>query len=107
MKKLLKQRRPDIRFLSASITQAGLDQARFHRPNLILMDINLPDINGIEGLRYLKFYEETNQIPVIAVSAIDNIEKERENFIKAGFNDFISKPIEINLLLNIIAKFSN
>jgi len=107
MEKMLKRRRPDIRFLSASMTQAGLEQARAHSPQLIFMDINLPDINGIEGLKYLKFFKETHQIPVIAVSAIDSIEKEKENFIKAGFNDFISKPIEINLLLNIIDKFSN
>ena len=65
----LEEMRPNIRLLGAMRGQLGLDMAREHRPDLILLDLQLPDAPGDEWLRQLKADEQLREIPVIMVTA--------------------------------------
>ena len=87
-------RRPDIRLISARDGNQGVDLARAVRPNVILMDINLPGINGIEALEILSTDIATAHIPVIAVSA-NAIPRDIEKGLQAGFFRYLTKPLKV------------
>ncbi len=90
-----------IKLLSAPNAQTGIEIARENTPNLILMDINLPGMNGLEAYKHLQSYEETQHIPVIAVSA-NAMDSDIKRALKIGFHSYIVKPIRINSFLNQI-----
>ena len=85
---------PQMELISASFAGIGIDLARAHRPNLILLDINLPDMDGYEAFKRLRSYPETESIPVIALSA-NAMEKDIKKALNIGFTDYITKPIDI------------
>ena len=92
---------PQIRMLSARNGSIGVALARAHLPTVILMDINLPGINGFEALKILHKDPITAHIPVIALSANAmplDIEKGRA----AGFFDYLTKPVKVNELLSAL-----
>jgi two-component system cell cycle response regulator DivK len=76
----------------------GLSMARTHAPDLILMDLGLPEIDGWECARRLKSDEATRRIPIIALSAHAMV-GDREKALDAGCDDFDTKPIDFNGLL--------
>jgi len=82
----------------------GVEMARKHHPNLILMDIALPGMNGIEALHKLRQDVETQNIPVIAVSA-SAMKGDREDFLSQGFDGYISKPIDSKTFEETIKKW--
>jgi signal transduction histidine kinase/CheY-like chemotaxis protein len=84
----------------------GLEMAQLHRPHLILMDIALPGMNGIEALNEIRKSETLRNIPVIAVSA-SAMKGDREDFMAYGFDDYISKPIDNLLFEKTIMGFLN
>jgi PAS domain S-box-containing protein len=86
--------RPDIKLLSAPRAQLGIDIARAHRPDLILMDINMPEMDGITAMKKLKNYRETCDIPIIAVSA-NAMESDIKKGMETGFISYIAKPFDI------------
>jgi signal transduction histidine kinase/CheY-like chemotaxis protein len=89
--------RSDLRLLSAADGNLGVELARQHQPEVILMDINLPGISGNEALRLLRNDDRTRHIPVIALTANAmprDIAKSRE----AGFFQHLTKPIDIDEL---------
>ncbi len=88
-------RRPDMRLLSARDGNRGVELARAHHPDVILMDINLPGISGIEGLRILREDEATARIPVVALSA-NAMPRDIEKGLMAGFFRYLTKPIKIH-----------
>jgi PAS domain S-box-containing protein len=88
-------RRPDIRLLSARDGKHGIALARNHRPDMILMDINLPGISGIEALRILREDPETSHIPVVALSA-NAMPRDIEKGLAAGFYRYLTKPIRVD-----------
>jgi CheY-like chemotaxis protein len=88
-------RHPDIRLLTAVTGNSGIEMARISRPEVILMDINLPDINGFEALTRLHSDPATTHIPVIAISA-NAMPLDIERGMKAGFFRYITKPIKVN-----------
>ena len=88
-------RRPDIRFLSAIDGQMGIAVARASRPDVILMDINLPGINGVQALKVLRVDPATSHIPVVALSA-NAMPGDIASGLKAGFFHYLIKPIRIN-----------
>jgi PAS domain S-box-containing protein len=88
-------RRPDIRLLTAVDGGSGVAIARASRPDVILMDINLPGINGFEALTLLRSDPATARIPVIAVSA-NAMPLAVERGAAAGFFRYITKPIKVN-----------
>ncbi len=91
----------DLKLFSYSQVKEGLQLARTHKPDLILMDIHLKDMNGFEALSYLKSFEETFSIPVIAVTA-NAMEDEIEKGLSLGFAAYITKPFHINEFLETI-----
>jgi CheY-like chemotaxis protein len=96
--KLIEQlilRRPDIRLLSAREAIQGIQLARVHQPDVILMDINLPGISGIEALEILHQDPATKHIPVIALSA-NAMPRDIEKGLQAGFFRYLTKPIKVN-----------
>jgi signal transduction histidine kinase/ActR/RegA family two-component response regulator len=88
-------RRPDIRLLTALDGRTGIEIARARRPDLILMDINLPGISGIRALKILAADPTTAHIPVIALSA-NAIPHDIEKGLAAGFFRYLTKPIKVN-----------
>jgi PAS domain S-box-containing protein len=88
-------RRPDIRLLSARDGNRGVEIARACRPDVILMDINLPGISGIKALRILAEDPTTAHIPVVALSA-NAIPRDIEKGLQAGFFRYLTKPIKVN-----------
>ena len=92
---------PHISMFSARDGIHGVELARAHRPDVILMDINLPGISGIEAMNILRKDKATMHIPIIALSAnamLQDIEKGQE----AGFFSYLTKPIKINEFMNTL-----
>jgi PAS domain S-box-containing protein len=87
-------RRPDIRLLSARDGNRGIEIARASHPDVILMDINLPGISGIDALKILAKDPITQHIPVIALSA-NAIPRDIEKGLEAGFFRYLTKPIKV------------
>jgi CheY-like chemotaxis protein len=88
-------RRPDMRLLSARDGNLGIQLARANHPEVILMDINLPGISGIEALKILRADQATARIPVVALSA-NAMPGDIEKGLQAGFFRYLTKPIKIN-----------
>ncbi len=101
-------RRSDISLLSASDGSRGIEIARASRPDIILMDINLPGISGIQALKILADDPLTAHIPVIALSA-NAIPRDIEKGLEAGFFRYLTKPIKVSEFmdtLNVALKFA-
>ncbi|WP_395010122.1 ATP-binding protein [Undibacterium sp.] len=94
-------RRADLRMLSAADGELGIEFARAHQPDLILMDINLPGMNGIEAMKILHADPLTAHIPVIAVSA-NALPRDIEMCLGVGFVDYLTKPIKLDELMRSI-----
>lgn len=94
-------RRPDIRLLSSVDGNRGLALAQEHRPDLILLDLNLPGLSGEEVLEQLRADPDLETIPVVIVSA-DAMPGQRERLLQAGARDYLTKPIEVNRFLEVV-----
>ena len=90
--------------LEASDGPSGLDMARQHRPDLVLMDIQLPQMDGYEVTRRLKAGDDTKHIPIIVVTSFA-MRGEEEKARQAGCDAYISKPIDIRRLVETVQKF--
>jgi CheY-like chemotaxis protein len=88
-------RRPEMRLLTAINGELGIECARTNLPELILMDINLPGISGIEALKILRDDPLTAHIPVLAISA-NAMPGDIEKGLHAGFLRYLTKPINVN-----------
>jgi len=88
-------------------TRNGLDAlglAREHRPDLVLMDIQLPEVSGLEVTRWLKEDDDLSNIPVVAVTAFA-MKGDEERIRSGGCAAYISKPISVMSFLDTVAKF--
>ena len=94
-------RHSDIRLLTAVNGKSGIEIARASLPDVILMDINLPGINGFEALKILRSDTATAHIPVIAISA-NAMPIDIERGLKAGFFRYLTKPIKINEFMDAL-----
>jgi CheY-like chemotaxis protein len=94
-------RRPDLRLLSAADGILGVEFARTYLPEVILMDINLPGISGLEAMKILRADPTTAHIPIIALSA-NAVPRDIEKALEAGFLDYLTKPIKVNLFMNAL-----
>jgi len=102
--KLIEQliaRRPDLRLLTAQNGRDGITLARGYLPDVILMDINLPGINGIETMKLLRLDPATAHIPIVALSA-NAIPRDIEMGLEAGFFRYLTKPIKVNEFLETL-----
>ena len=88
-------RRPDIRLLSARNGTVGIELARASRPDVILMDINLPGMSGIKAMQILRADTATAHIPVVALSA-NAMPRDIERGLEAGFFRYLTKPIKVH-----------
>ena len=82
-----------LRTFEATTAEDGIAIARRERPDLVLMDIQLPGMDGIAALRKLRDDAETARIPVVALTA-SVMKSDRERFDAAGFDGFLQKPID-------------
>jgi CheY-like chemotaxis protein len=96
-------RHADMRMLSAVTGQLGVELASSARPQVIVMDINLPDISGIEALGILRKNPATAAIPVVALSA-NAMPRDVEKGLKAGFFRYLTKPIKIDEFMHALAE---
>jgi hypothetical protein len=87
-----------LRLISAELPEAGLQLARDEQPDLVLLDIQLPGMDGYEVLRRLRADAGTRGIPVIAVSA-NAMTADIERGLAAGFDDYLTKPIDQRVLM--------
>jgi len=88
----------DINLLTARNGSAGLERARLARPDLILLDVQMPDLDGFEVCRQLKADGQTREIPVIFMTALNRIEDKLAGFAVGGV-DYVPKPCEVEELL--------
>ena len=93
------------RTLEASTGGQALTLATEQGPALVLMDIRLPDMDGLEALRRLRLDERTASIPVLAVTA-QAMRGDGERFKDAGFDGYLSKPVDIDELLTAVEQHS-
>ncbi len=91
------------RTVEAETAEAGLELAARQAPALVLMDIHLPGMNGIEALKKLREAEATRDIPVLAFTA-SVMPQDRREIMEAGFNGFLSKPINLKEFIATVAK---
>jgi PAS domain S-box-containing protein len=94
-------RRPDIRLLTAVNGTLGVEIARATRPQVILMDINLPGISGIEAVKILREDPATTHIPVVALSA-NAMPRDIEKALEAGFFRYLTKPIKVKEFMDTL-----
>jgi two-component system cell cycle response regulator DivK len=90
------------------LTRNGLDAlelARLHKPNLILMDIQLPEVSGLEVTRWLKDDDQLRRIPVVAVTAFA-MKGDEERIRSGGCEAYLSKPISVALFLETVRRFA-
>jgi len=91
------------RTLEATTGGQAFELAAEHAPDLVLMDIQLPDIDGVEALSRLRANERTASIPVLAVTA-QAMQGDHERFLAEGFDDYISKPVNIVELVRTVKR---
>ena len=94
-------RRPDMRLLTAVNGTLGIEVARTTQPTVILMDINLPGISGVEALKVLRIDPATAHIPVVALSA-NAMPRDIEMGLDAGFFRYLTKPIKIKEFMDTL-----
>jgi len=100
VERLLLQR-PDIQLLTSVQGSPGIDIAQLRHPDLILLDVHLPDINGFDVLQRLRTDPVTAAIPIVVLSA-DATPGQVRKFRDAGANDYLTKPLDLKLLLGLI-----
>ncbi len=93
--------RRGFQVVSAATGRAGVEMGQHESPDLILMDMSLPDIDGWEATRLLKRSDETRSIPIIALTA-HAMAGDRERAMEAGCDDYDSKPVDLARLLGKI-----
>jgi CheY-like chemotaxis protein len=98
------ERRPHVKILAADTAEKGIELARTRDPDLIVLDINLPGIDGFEALARLKAFVDTKHIPVIALSA-NAMPSDVKRGLEAGFLQYLTKPIDVKEFLRTIDLF--
>jgi two-component system cell cycle response regulator DivK len=89
------------RTLEATTGSEAVDMATEHAPDLVLMDIQLPDLDGVQALQRLRADARTATIPVLALTA-QAMHGDRERFLAAGFDGYLSKPVDVRELLETV-----
>jgi two-component system cell cycle response regulator DivK len=93
-----------FRTLEAATAERGIELALEHHPDLVLMDYQLPGMNGVEALARLRQETATADIPVVALTA-SAMREDRERFLAAGFDGYLTKPIDVRELGNQVRSF--
>ncbi|RYG69686.1 hybrid sensor histidine kinase/response regulator, partial [bacterium] len=96
--------RPEIKLVSAMEGLLGLEMARRLKPDIILLDLNLPDVSGKDVLDRLQQSESTRNIPIVVISA-DATPNQVDRLLAAGARDYLTKPLNINQFLRTLDKY--
>ena len=94
-------RRLDLRLLSAADGNLAIEYARAYQPEVILMDINLPGISGIEAMKILRADPSTAHIPIVALSA-NAAPRDIQKGLEAGFFNYLTKPIKVDQFMDAL-----
>ncbi|WP_439504677.1 PAS domain S-box protein [Sediminibacterium sp.] len=97
--------RPNIKLVTSVYGKQTIDLAKKHRPNLILLDLNLPDIHGSAVNELLKSENEIKNIPVVVVSA-DAMPAQIDSLLAAGVKQYLTKPFDVTQFLQVIDKYT-
>jgi CheY-like chemotaxis protein len=89
------------RAIEATSGATAVEMATEHVPNLVLMDIQLPDFDGVEALRRLRADARTASIPVLAVTA-QAMRGDGDRFLAAGFDGYVAKPVDVTALIGAV-----
>jgi len=100
MQRILRDR-PAVRMVEARYGRDGLALAREQRPDLILLDLHLPDISGKEVVQLLHADEHTRDIPIVIISA-DAMAEQVEELLQMGVSDYLTKPISVKQLQELL-----
>ena len=92
------------RTLEATTGESAVVVALEHVPDLVLMDIQLPDIDGVEALARLRADERSASVPILALTA-QAMEGDRERFLAAGFDGYLSKPVDIGEFVATVKRY--
>lgn len=92
------------RTLAAGAAEEGIELARAHRPDLILMDVQLPGIDGVQALERLRSDPTTRDIGVVALTALA-MKEDRDRLLAAGFDGYLAKPITVRDLPDQVGGF--
>ena len=95
---------PGIRLLTALQGNEGLDLARQHHPDLILLDVHLPDVKGCALMRSIHADPTLCDIPVVVISA-DATKRQIDNLLEAGAREYMTKPIDVDQLLRMLDRY--
>ena len=90
--------------LEATTGESAVELALEHGPDLVLMDIQLPDIDGVDALGRLRADERSATLPVLALTA-QAMEGDRERFLAAGFDGYLSKPVDIAEFVTTVKRY--
>jgi two-component system, cell cycle response regulator DivK len=85
----------------ATTGEQAVELALVHEPALVLMDVQLPGIDGVETLEKLRQDERTSSIPVLALTA-QAMSGDRERFLEAGFDGYLAKPVDVGALIEAV-----
>ena len=100
------QKLPGVALISAKEGGIGIEMARLHNPDLILLDLDLPDLHGRDVLKALKADEKTSQLRIIVMSAETNPHIVEE-ILRLGANQFVTKPVDVNSLIDMFSEERN
>ncbi len=92
------------RTLEATTGAEAVELASAQVPDLVLMDIQLPDFDGVQALHRLRANERTATIPVLAVTA-QAMQGDRQEFLAAGFDGYVSKPLNVRELISTVRQY--
>lgn len=93
--------RPALKLLHAARGETGVELAQIHHPKLILLDLNLPDMHGLEVIQRLRSDPSTAQLPVVVLSA-DATPSQIERLLTAGARNYLTKPFDIDPFLAVV-----
>lgn len=93
-----------FRVLLAENGEEGVARARESKPDLVLMDMRMPGMNGMEAMLALREHEETREIPVVALTA-SAMKGDRERLLREGFDGYLEKPIDLTIFADVVRSF--
>ena len=104
IEQILSSTRPGIKLIATAFGKECVPLALDHKPGLILLDLDLPDIHGSEVIELLRGNETTRDIPVVIITA-DAMQNQVNKMMKAGAKNYLTKPIEMNSFLEVVDEF--
>ena len=104
LKRILKRTGMDIEFIEAQTGREALELALTKKPDVILLDLKMPNMDGYETAAALRLSEGMNTVPIIAVTAQAMV-GDKERALRAGCNEYLTKPVDPLVLIDTVKKY--